>query len=180
MTTLNESSLSRVWQHFTDPNSQAAILTAFRGPNECTYEQNLERNKILTSYLRKYGYGYIFVEGHWVENQGTEDEIQVKESSVLVNAGKNKQDFVKNIHALGNKFNQDAVLVKDPNGTRLIFKDGSTQDIGTLQPGKMGTMYSRLRNNKATNTFVFESESEDEYRGWMARMIELAGIKNSQ
>ena len=167
---LNETKLSRVWKLFNDDQYSVALLTAFRG--EHNYERNVQRNKALAGELRNAGFGITFVEGHWVENQGTEDEQNVIEDSILVSGPKVQVDFVKIIHQLGNKYDQEAVLVKDMNGARLVFKDGSTQDLGAIQVGKLGQMYTKLRTNKAAATFVFESERDD--LGWYQR---LAGIR---
>ena len=48
-------------------------------------------------------------------------------------------------------------------------------DVGTLKPGKAGEIYSKLRNNKDSNTFVFEGERDDD--GFIARLKQLSGIK---
>lgn len=76
--------------------------------------------------------------------------------------------------SLGNKYNQDGVLVKDRDGAKVYDKQGGVMfDVGTLKLGKAGEIYTRLRNNKKSNTFVFESERDD--LGWLQR---LAGVKN--
>jgi hypothetical protein len=170
MTQINESSLSRVWQHFGDPEKAVGILTAFRGDN--TYEQNVARNKSLAADLRNAGYGFFYVDGYWVENQGTDEERKVKEDSIFVVGKASDPGFAANLHRLGNSFNQDAVLVKDSKGTRLIFKDDSEQALGKINPGALSTMYTKLRNNKKSNTFTFTEERDD--IGFIAR---LAGVR---
>lgn len=170
---LNESSLSRVWNHFTDPNRSVAILTAFRG--DYTYEENVNRNKTLAADIRKEGYGFFYVDGYWIENQGTDEERHVSEDSIFVVAPASDTGFANKMHELGNQFNQDAVLVKDNKNTRIVNKDGSEIELGNMQPGKLGAMYTRLRNNKKSNTFVFEAERDD--MGFISRLASLAGIK---
>lgn len=170
MDQINETKLSRVWQLFTDDAYSVAILTAFRG--EYRYEENVRRNNALAADLRAAGYGITFVEGHWVENQGTENAQDVVEDSILVSGPKVQvTEFAANIHRLGNKYDQEAVIVKDMKGTRLIFKDGSVESLGELRPGRLGALYTRLRTNKNASTFVFESEREP--ISWIMR---LAGI----
>ena len=166
---INESSLSRVWQHFDNPDRAVGILTAFRG--EHTRDENLSRNKSLAASIRKLGYGFFYVDGYWVENQGTPEEVAVAEDSIFVVGRADDLAFAENLHRLGNQYNQDAVLVKDANGTRLIFKDGTEQALGNLSPGGLGQAYTKLRNNKASNTFVFKEERDD--LGFIAR---LAGL----
>ena len=166
---LTETSLSRVWQHFNNPDKSVAILTAFRG--EYDREENQSRNRALAAQIRQLGYGFFFVDGYWIENQGTPEEQHVSEDSIFVIAPASKTDFAEQMHKLGNAYNQDAVLVKDVDGVRLIFKDGSEQELGNLQPGKLAQAYTKLRSNKRSNTFVFESERDD--IGWLSRMAGL-------
>ena len=172
MTEMNEASLSRVWQH-AESNRPIALLTAFRG--EYDREENVRRNKELAATLRKLGYGYFFVDGYWIENQGTPEEIHVAEDSIFVIAPEGTDEkFRSQMISLGNKYNQDGVLVKDRDGAKVYDKQGGVMfDVGTLKPGKAGEIYTRLRNNKKSNTFVFESERDD--LGWLQR---LAGVKN--
>lgn len=170
-THLNEASLSRVWQH-AESDRPIALLTAFRG--EFDREQNVRRNKELAATIRKLGYGYFFVDGYWIENEGTAEEVHVSEDSIFVIAPEGSDEKFRNqMVQLGAKYNQDGVLIKDKEGAKVYQKDGSVMfDVGTLKPGKAGEIYTRLRNNKKSNTFVFESERDD--LGWLQR---LAGIK---
>lgn len=170
MTKLNEASLSRVWQH-AESDRPIALLTAFRG--EYDREENVRRNKELAATIRKLGYGYFFVDGYWIENQGTPEEVHVAEDSIFVIAPEGSDEkFRSQMISLGAKYNQDGVLVKDKDGAKVYDKQGGVMfDVGTLKPGKAGEIYTRLRNNKKSNTFVFESERDD--LGWLQR---LAGV----
>lgn len=170
MTPITETSLSRVWQHFDSKDTAAGILTAFRG--NYTYEQNVARNKSLAATIRNYGYGFFYVDGYWIENQGTPEEQKVKEDSIFVIGKISDTGFAQKIHGLGNTWDQDAVLVKDAKGINLIFKDGVEQALGGLSAGGLGTAYTKLRNNKQSNTFIFTEERDD--IGFIAR---LAGVK---
>ena len=78
MDNVSEASLSRVWQH-TQSDRPIALLTAFRG--EFGQADNIKRNKTLAAQVRKLGYGFFFVDGYWIENQGTPEEIHVSEDS---------------------------------------------------------------------------------------------------
>lgn len=170
MNNLKEASLSRVWQH-AQSDRPIALLTAFRG--EYDKEENVRRNKELAATIRKLGYGYFFVDGYWIENQGTPEEVHVAEDSIFVIAPEGSDEkFRSQMISLGDKYNQDGVLVKDRDGAKVYDKQGGVIfDVGTLQPGKAGDIYTRLRNNKKSNTFVFESERDD--LGWLQR---LAGV----
>lgn len=172
MNNLKEASLSRVWQH-VESDRPIALLTAFRG--EYDREENVRRNKELAATIRKLGYGYFFVDGYWIENQGTPEEVHVAEDSMFVIAPEGADEkFRSQMISLSDKYNQDGVLVKDRDGAKVYGKQGDVIfDVGTLQPGKAGDLYTRLRNNKKSNTFVFESERDD--LGWLQR---LAGVKD--
>lgn len=166
---LQESSLSRIWKH-TNSDRPFALLTAFRG--EYTYEKNVQRNKKLAAQLRKGGYGFFYVDGAWIENQGTEDEIEVSEDSIFAigNEGEDEK-FLQQMIKHGKEYNQDGVLVKTGDGVKIYDQKGKVSlDVGTLKPGKMALVYTKLRNNKKSNTFVFESTRLDS--GWILRKIQ--------
>lgn len=161
MNNINESSLSRVWQHFKDKNTTVVILTGFRGDLEKS--KNTQRNKAIAADLKNAGYGYFYVDGYWIENKGTKEERKVSEDSIFaITTNLNKSnDLVQLAHKLGNKYNQDAIFAKTPKEVKLIFKDGSSEKLtGGLKPGKLGDFYTKLRNNKKSNTFVFEKERD--------------------
>jgi len=168
MTQLLEYSLSRVWQHNQDPDKVFAILTAFRG--EYDYEENVRRNKALAADVRAMGYGFFYLDGHWIENEGTENQRLVNEDSLFV-ATKNKQGFAKNILKLVRQYDQEAAVINDDKSAQLLFQDGSTAPLGELKPGKIGTIYSKLRG-KPDQTFIFENERDD--LSWIQR---LAGLQ---
>jgi hypothetical protein len=173
MQNINETKLARVWQHWTNPERAAALLTAFRG--EYDLSENLKRNRALAADIRAAGYGFVFVEGHWIENQGTNNERNVEEDSLLVNAP--AADFSKfrdTILQLGAKFEQEAVIIKSPSGDSNLYVNGaSVQDLGQLHPEKMGQAYTQLRRSKKNTgkTFVFDDVRHDV--GFLQR---LAGI----
>ena len=168
MKQLDEVKLSRMTQYFTDPERYAAILTAFRGEYE--YEENVARNRTLAAKIRNLGYGFVFVDGYYVENLGKPNEIRVKEDSLVVSIKANgNSDFAKNIHMLGNEFNQEAVIVKDDKPLRLIFSDGNEMMLGEFNANKIAQNYTDLR--KGRGTFVFEGERDE--LSWITR---LAGL----
>ena len=172
---IQEASLSRVWQH-AESDRPIAILTAFRG--EYDREENIRRNRQLAATIREMGYGFFFVDGYWIENQGTDREVHVSEDSLFVIApeGTDKK-FREQIVALGKKYNQDGVLIKDKDGAKIYDQQGTVSvNVGTLVPGKAGEIYTRLRKNKKSDTFVFEGERDD--HGFISRLQKLAGVSN--
>ena len=166
---INETSLTRVWQHASS-DRPFAILTAFRG--EYTKAENIARNKTLAASIRNDGFGFCYLDGFWVENQGTDQEVHVSEDIMFVIGDEHTDSrFLNKMIQYGKKFDQDGVLVKPRNGTHIYDQHGDKIfTIGELKPNKAGEMYSRLRGSP-DRTFVFESEHDD--LGWFQR---LAGI----
>ena len=74
--------------------------------------------------------------------------------------------LAKEIHKLGKKYGQDAVIFggeQTKGNATLIFKDGKVENIGKFSPNKIQQAYSKLKGGK---TFVFNPEepkvSDDE------------------
>ena len=75
---LKETTLSRVFRHFQNKEIPVAIVTAFRGDK--TYEENVKSNKVLAGKIKSAKYGYVYVDGHWLEKSG-DDKVDVKEGN---------------------------------------------------------------------------------------------------
>ncbi|WP_298751907.1 hypothetical protein [uncultured Arcobacter sp.] len=152
----NEVTLSRVWNHFKSDRA-VVIMTGFR--DEKSNKENIQANKAIASQLKNAGFGYVFVDGFWVENQGTADEVEVSEDSIFVTADASEKDkLIKLAHELANKYNQDAIFVKESkDNVYLLFKNGSKEKLsGGLKPDKVSQFYTKLRG-RGNRTFVFES-----------------------
>ena len=110
MENINESSLSRVWKHFEDKDTTIVILTSFR--DEFGYKDNIATNKKFASEIKKAGFGYFYVNGYFPENEGTEDEVNVKEDSIFCIAkGAEGKKLIALCHKLANSRNQDSIIV---------------------------------------------------------------------
>ena len=156
---IDEASLSRVFKHFNDPNTTVVIFTAFR--DGVDKETNVRKNKKFAAELRKAGFGYFFVTGHFVENEGTEDEVEVTEDSIFAIADKNKSQKLINLcHELANQANQDSIIVKElDKGIYFLTKDGKKIMLskGKIKFSDVDKFYTVLRHkNPKTNQFVFE------------------------
>lgn len=93
---------------------------------------NRERIKELIGLIKSSGYSYTPVYGGFIENKGTEHEENVYERSFIIyNHYKDGtvgdfNDLKQFAVELANKYNQDSVLVKAPDGNpEYIKKDGS-------------------------------------------------------
>ncbi len=176
--TLTETALSRVYKHFTDSNYPVVILSAFRGGKK--YEVNHKNNEYLAAKIQNLGYGYIFVDGYWVEKNDKGEAQHVKEESILVigdrtsNKGNpiSVEQFQKEMLELASEYDQEAILFKNIDGTVGALKpDGTFDNYGTFHPNKLGFAYTKLKGN-GERTFMFESEREQ--KGWMERMLDKA------
>jgi hypothetical protein len=176
MSQLNEIKLSRVWQYWSNPERVAALLTAFRGNFDL--EENLRRNRALAADVRNLGYGFVFVDGYWIENQGTDLERKVKEDTLLITAPADKfEKFERQMIQLARQYNQEAVLIKSADGSsRVQYVDGDSIDLGSIRPDGMGEIYTQLKRTAKGQpigrTFTFEDVRED--IGWLQRLAGLA------
>jgi hypothetical protein len=162
---LDEASLARAYQHVVEKKVPSwGMLTAYRYAN--TKKENIQANKMLEKDLRSKGYGFFKVEGHWQECQDSnlnyvdcpKDKLQDSiEVSLFVPHMKRKD-----AESLCKKYEQDAVIYggEDTKGdAHLIFKNGSEDNIGKFQPGKVEQAYSKFKGGK---TFVFGKEKKKE------------------
>ena len=100
---ITEIKMSRVLKHFTQQEYPVGIITAFRGDKE--RKDNVANNKSLASFLRNKDYGFVYVDGAWIENQGRKDEKSVSEDSILVIAPKETSfdEFSNNLQSQAKK-----------------------------------------------------------------------------
>jgi hypothetical protein len=166
MQKLDEMKLGRVLQH-AEGNKPFAIFTAFR--SEKSREENVRNNKEVAYILRAKGYGYFYLDGFWIENKDTPEEVHVSEDSIFVIGDPDKeQELINLVVALGREYNQDAVLIKTSEGVHLYNKAGTKiANLGEFKPNKIGDNYSKLRGRD--ETFVFECDRGDE--GYMAAIL---------
>ena len=101
---LEESSLSRIWQHVTDDNRSFAMISASRG--KFSDDGNLARHEALKNIVRIYGYGFVETQGGYREG---EDGGEIVEEPSLFVPEIPLNDAVE----LGQFFSQDTVLYKD-------------------------------------------------------------------
>ena len=128
---LNESSLSRVYEHIVAHDS--AMLSAFRddpGDSElCTDEAQVERvegespltvnkrrNRDLKATLLTLGYGVTKMDGSYIENFNTPQAVELSEDSLFVVNLKDTPNFFADIRRLGAQFCQDSVLLIPKGG----------------------------------------------------------------
>jgi hypothetical protein len=156
---MDEASLSRAYQHVVEKKSESwGMVTAYRYAN--SKKENLAANKQLEQDIRKMGYGFFKVEGHWQECQDPninytdcpKDKLRDSTEESLFVPNIKKEEMEK----LCKKYEQDAVIYGDKdNDAHLIYKNGQSENIGKFQPGKVSQAYSKIKGGK---TFIFGKE----------------------
>ena len=132
MKTLLESSLSRIWQHITDPTKTFGVVSAYR-QDLYSEEQNLQRHKELGKIIRSWGYGFI------EQNSGYSYK---DEDTGLTGVKEEKSYFVPNITFddvldLGVEFEQESVLYKDDTGFGLYISKTGKLDMEFKDEGSI-------------------------------------------
>lgn len=166
---LSESSLSRVYHHIKS-EIPLVVMTAFRG--NFTYKENVSRNKQLASMVKRTGYGYFYVDGHWVEKDGNNSDDTSEDSIFIIGNENDNGKLLKLATQWMKKYNQDSVVFKPENSEKivLLYQDGKKVDIGKFSPDKVAQAYTRLRG-KGERTFVFESAWIE--KNWIGKLAEL-------
>ena len=155
-----EVKMSRVLKHFSQEEYPVGIITAFRG--DLDRKTNVANNKKLASFLRSKDYGFVYVDGGWIENQGTSTEKEVSEDSIFCMApeGTSFDEFSKVMTLQAKKYNQDAFLAYDHENkkVKIIGKDGRVQDTFNtpFKISKAAAYFTRLKKNGNSGKFFFE------------------------
>ena len=167
---MNESSLSRIWRHISKHDS--GTISAFRYGRDCgngeryTKKDNMDRNVILKAKLLTKGYSVTPIKGTYIENYGSDTQLDVDEDSFLVvdvkDSGKLKRDLMK----LGEMFEQDSITYADVGGYKYYligtnkcpksypgYKKEKLEGKGIF--GKKGQFHSKIGGRP----FVFKSVS---------------------
>lgn len=105
---ITEAKLSRILKHIDD--DEICFISACRSEN--SKKENLAYTKELGTDIRSLGYSYITVIGGFTENKGLPTEIDVTEASFFVINNGNKDNFVKDMLWLCNKYKQESILLK--------------------------------------------------------------------
>jgi hypothetical protein len=165
---LDEAGLSRLVQHIDTRN--VGFITAFRGTYSLS--ENRQRNVALKNDIRAAGFGFLRVVGHWVENEGTPEEVEVIEESFMVigDASDDHGRLVGFLRNAAHKYQQEAFLFKPYNTHAMTaqYANGGHDSIGQFSLSSIGKMYSSFRKKK----FVFRNLSES--RGFFARLTHHA------
>ena len=175
-----DESLSRVYQHFNS-DRPIGLMSAFRG--EYPLEENTKRNYELAKLVRGAGYGFVWVDGTFIENKGKSNEEHVSEVSLMI-VGKDGQEGLKeDLVRWARQFDQDAVVFKPESEQKIAYLIGQRGEIlDTMRNQKfdrIATIYTRLRRgNHAGRTFVLEGIRDQ--KGFASAMIENSKTKQGE
>lgn len=159
---LTEVKLARVYQYFTG-DIPVGLVTAFRAENGI--KLNTQLNKQLASFLRNQGFGFSWVDGAWIENQGTDNEVQASEVSILVSAEKGESEkLFRALVDAAKKYNQDAFVFKSGEDKEIAVYDKNGNPVTSFSRANLdqiGEIYTKLRQGSHRNrSFVFGGERD--------------------
>lgn len=143
---LTEFSISRMYRHYLEGGHTSwAVMTAWQ--KNKSRGENKRNNASLEQDFS--GHGYVKLLGHGMENdEVTGQEIAVTEPSYGVFDV--PLDRIKNLQQ---KYEQDSVIYAGPETEGhvfLIYKSGSTQDLGEFHPSEIGKYFSSWRGRPFT------------------------------
>ena len=153
---INEVKLSRVLKHTKNKKIPLGIMSASRGEN--TSKVNKSLNKQLEADIKKIGLGFFKVEGSFIENEGTPEEVKVLEDSIFIIGNENDTGELKNfLIKTTKKFKQESAVFK-PEGDVVMFllePSGNMFKLGPFRTNIVSDFMSRIKGTKSK--FTFES-----------------------
>lgn len=168
---LNEVKLSRVYNHFTGKRP-VGIITAFRG--ERTEHENVRANRALASELKNAGFGFVWVDGAWVENPGTAEESHEKEVSMLVIGNEGEDEKLFNaLKAGAQKYDQEGFVFKGADGRVGVYNAQGSEEVSfnNINMDKLSDIYTRLRHGSHKGrSFFFEGVRDS--KGFIGKLLE--------
>jgi hypothetical protein len=144
---LNESYLNRIHSHIM--KHDCAVITAFRNKlincmsedngDKLNISDNKMRNKRLKSALLSLGYGVTSVEGTYIENYMSDNQVEVKEDSYFVVNLTDNPNFISHIKKLGEMFCQDSVMIVEQGGNNnYLFGTNKSDFLGYGEKIELG------------------------------------------
>jgi hypothetical protein len=148
---LTESSMGRFLMKFK--KYDAAVITAYRG--HFSKSENKARNKQLYAMLASKKYSSTSVKGSYIENLGSENQNEVSEHSFVVVNHNNDAKFLDQIKRLGEKFDQDSVLIIQKGESPYAYLMGtSRRDDAWPAYGRRAEMDEGIRVNRLDVPFI--------------------------
>ena len=180
---INESTLNRIIG--THNKNGYIIISAYRGDRKPS--ENRQKHLELMDDIKNNGFSFIKVFGGFIENVGTDDEVLVREPSLVVPnypIGKTKpyEDTEKLFNMgveLCNKYNQDSFLYKDIDSKpKYIDKNGNVDmefdgDYIINKPEQYFTSISKNNNGRFTFTEAYVVEPPQTLNGRHTKLLKF-------
>ena len=160
-----ESSLSRIYGKTVE--HVCGGISGFRDDN--ARRVNLRNNREIAAYLQHRGFSVTKVIGSYIENTGTDNEVETNEESLFICNDKiDGDDFgelEKDLRKLGELYNQDSVLIVPVGGRKAYLvgtthRDGVTPAYGEheiMGDGRYGKVSGPFRSKIRGLEFAFET-----------------------
>jgi len=179
---IKETTLSRVWRHFTNAKIPVGMISAYtKVPAEADSgevkrldKENLSRNKRLASEVSAAGYGYVFVDGKYRYKDG----VMGDEQTLLIVGGEKDNGRLQGLlQDWADKYDQESVLFKAEGTTKasLLYASGKLEPLGSISPDKVADIYTKLKG-RGDRTFTFEKAVYP--FSWMENMLRENMITN--
>ena len=166
--TLNESSLSRLWQKSKD--FDCGIITAWRSARKCgtgevyTKAENIARNKLLLAKLLRAFGDVTRVIGSYIENYGSPEAKKAEtETSFFVCDRNGKGNLKEVLQQLGEDFEQDSIAFVPKGETAILIGTnhcpdawpgyGQINKFDKTQYGKSAEFMTKVKGRP----FIYES-----------------------
>lgn len=147
--------LTNIDKYIGDTSRAFGIISAHDQNQQIS--TNLDRNFNLAKFADKEGFEYVWLEGHWSSQNGTEHE----ESSLFIIAKSGDNEKLFNfLHKHAKAAGQEGFIFRNENDdiVTLNFTNGETKKVGKYQPNKLGDFYSRIAGGRHKGkTFIFAS-----------------------
>ena len=159
-------------------------------PYKYSLREKKLRNRNLSAYLIKKGYGVTKINGNYIEGYGTIDAKELGEASYFVVNLDNDPDFFKTLFAISEYYNQDCFLYKEAGdnpaynvGTNACEYPGYSNKVslGKLHVNVDSEFLSRIKKNSFSFTNNPSKESSKRPLSFEERKQRrklLAGVLN--
>lgn len=186
---LQESSLSRIWGK--TQKHTCGTITGYR--DEITKAQVKKNNNEIVNYLQGKGYSVTKIQGNYIENFGSDSAKEVSEPSYFVCNhkvdGDDKGQLEKDLFKLGQRFDQDSILMI-PFGGKNAYLYGTSKRENAYPPlkkkvvvgksGKYGKVAGQFLSRIRGREFAFEEvEAPGTINGKRGQQILVNEIDNT-
>lgn len=146
---LTEASLSRVWQNLNNPDMCMICISADRDEIKDPITIKI-RQRDIERDIKIARFGFIKVKGGFIENKGTENEVNKVEKSFLVTFKKDRLDEAMLVFTkLAKKYEQESFLLVSDGESKYIDENGKVvSKLGKWHPRQVDVYFTQLKNGR--------------------------------